>query len=308
MSGWSMTDRVLAGVAVAGVVAAIALGTRQELIRDAEPAPTDTLAATPSPAAFPVPAGPGAASRPADDRGPGASGLVASSPPAVVAAAGATAPPPAGAQNSAPVQADATASSQADAEALLRRASEAYGRVRSLSAAFAQVMRNPLLGSTTSSRGMLYQRRPDRFAMRFSEPAGDVIVSDGRYFWVYYPSADPRQVIRTPAAAGAAGGGVDLQSQFMGDAVRRFNATLTGRESVAGRQAYVLRLVPRSDAGYQQLKVWLDPVDHLARRFEIAEQNGSVRRFDLSRLRVNPALGDDLFRFTPPPGAQVIAR
>jgi len=94
----------------------------------------------------------------------------------------------------------------------------------------------------------------------------------------------------------------------MGDAVRRFNATLMGRESVAGHQAYVLRLVPRSEAGYQQLKVWLDPMDYLARRFEITEENGSVRRFDLTRLRVNPALGDDLFRFTPPPGAQVITR
>ena len=51
MSGWSMVDRVLAGVAVAGVVVAIALGTRQELIRDVDPAPPDTVGATPSPPA-----------------------------------------------------------------------------------------------------------------------------------------------------------------------------------------------------------------------------------------------------------------
>ena len=54
--------------------------------------------------------------------------------------------------------------------------------------------------------------------------------------------------------------------------------------------------------------VWIDAEDHLVRRFELTEDNGNVRRFDLSDVQINPTLRDDLFRFTPPPGAQVIHR
>ena len=188
----------------------------------------------------------------------------------------------------------------------MRRAAAAYGKVHSLSAAFVQVVRNPLLGGSTTSRGMLYERRPDRFLMRFSEPAGDVLVSDGRWFWVYYPSVDEKQVIRSSAAG--RGQAVDLLAQFLGDPVRRFTPHLEGREAVAGRQAYVVRLVPRGAEPFKELKVWLDPVDYYARRFEITDQNGSVRHLDLSALRVNPPLPDALFHFTPPPGAHVVTR
>ena len=140
--------------------------------------------------------------------------------------------------------------------------------------------------------------------MRFSQPAGDVIVSDGDYFWIYYPSADPKQVIRSSRGAG----GLDLRSQFVGDPVRRFEATSHGEETVRGRATHVLTLTPREPMGYRRLKVWIDADDHLVRRFELTEENGNVRRFDLTDLRVNPSLPDDLFRFEPPAGAVVVTR
>jgi DNA segregation ATPase FtsK/SpoIIIE, S-DNA-T family len=65
-------------------------------------------------------------------------------------------------------------------DAILRATARRYEGVRSLQAEFEQQMRNPLLGRTTSS-GTLYQRQPDRFLMRFSDPEGDVIVSDGEF-------------------------------------------------------------------------------------------------------------------------------
>jgi outer membrane lipoprotein carrier protein len=192
----------------------------------------------------------------------------------------------------------------ASTEAILRATSRAYAEVRSLRAGFQQQIRNPLLGRTTRSSGTLYQRQPDRFLMEFSDPDGDVIVSDGQYFWIYYPSVNPQQVIRTPRGAQ----GLDLHSQFIGDPVTRFEATSHGTESVAGRAAHVLTLVPRQAAGYRSLKVWIDANDHLVRRFELTEDNGSVRRVELSDLAINPSLPDHLFQFTPPPGAQVIQR
>jgi outer membrane lipoprotein-sorting protein len=46
----------------------------------------------------------------------------------------------------------------------------------------------------------------------------------------------------------------------------------------------------------------------MVRRFELTEENGNARRFELSDLVVNPTLPDRLFQFTPPPGAVVVDR
>jgi outer membrane lipoprotein carrier protein len=192
-----------------------------------------------------------------------------------------------------------------DGAAVLRRAAAAYENVRSLSADFVLDFENPLLRQRLTSRGTIYQRQPDRIALRFSEPEGDLIIGDGQNFWVYYPSNNPQQVIRAPAAA-AGESAVNLQAQFIGDPVARFDHTLEGTESVAARNAHVLMLVPRQRAEYRSLKVWIDERDFLARRFEITEHNGSVRRFDLSNLQVNPTIPDAVFRFTPPQGVNIV--
>lgn len=201
----------------------------------------------------------------------------------------------------------AMAEQEPDARTVLLRASEAYEAVRSLRAEFVQTAENPLLRNRVTSRGTLVQRRPDRFLMKFSDPAGDVIVSDGQYIWVYYPSVDEDQVMRAPAGAAGAGG-VDLQAQFLGDPVARFRSELHGKEEVGGRPAYVLTMVPREPMGYRSLKVWVDAGDYLVRRFEIVEDNGVTRHLELSGLRLNASLDDSLFRFTPPPGARIVQR
>jgi outer membrane lipoprotein carrier protein len=193
---------------------------------------------------------------------------------------------------------------QQGTDAILRATAQRYEQVRSLQAEFVQELRNPLLGQTTRSRGMLYQRQPDRFLMRFSDPDGDIIVSDGEFFWVYYPSVDARQVMRSPRGPQ----GLDLHAQFIGDPVSRFQATAHGQEAVGGRMAHVMTLVPRQPLGYRSLKVWIDAADHLVRRFELTEDNGTVRHFELGAVTINPTLPDRLFQFTPPEGAQVIQR
>jgi outer membrane lipoprotein carrier protein len=204
-----------------------------------------------------------------------------------------------------PAAGQPAAAPQDEGAAVLMRASAAYENVRSLRADFVMNFDNPLLRQTTTSRGTIHQRQPDRIALRFTDPDGDVILGDGQFFWVYYPSVNAQQVIRSPAAASGETG-VNLQAQFVGDPVERFRYELHGTETVAGRAAHVLTLVPRERADYRSLKVWVDSRDGLVRRFEITEHNGNMRRFDLSNLQVNPTIPESVFRFTPPAGARIV--
>jgi chaperone LolA len=236
-------------------------------------------------------------------------GSPAAGPPPVAPAAGTpavgapapAAPAPARAPGSAPA-APAGRSSDEAAE-ILRRAEQTADGIRSLEADFTQSLSVPLLGTRQSSAGKMYQRKPDRFLMRFTQPAGDIMVADGRHFWLYYPSSDRTQVIRTSIAKG--GGAVDLQRQFIGNATARFVATLNGSESVGGQDTHVLTLVPKQDSPYKILKIWVDKDDFLVRRFETTEENESVRRVELRNIRTNGTLPDALFAFTPPAGTQV---
>lgn len=221
-------------------------------------------------------------------------------------------PPPATNPSTAPSTDEPTISAGPPAEGaseqdptvqeVLRATSRRYEGIRSLSADFVQELENTLLGRTVRSRGELFQRQPDRFLMRFSDPAGDVIVSDGANFWIYLPSSDPKQVIRSRRGAQ----GLDLRTQFVGDPVERFRATYHGRETVDGRSTHVITLDPRQPLGYRRLKVWIDARDHLVRRFDLTEDNGIVRKFRLTDLETNPSLPDSLFEFTPPPGTHVV--
>jgi outer membrane lipoprotein carrier protein len=204
-----------------------------------------------------------------------------------------------------PVPAHASDTSDAGTRALAR-ASGAYETLDALRADFTMELNNPLLRRTTTSRGRLAQRAPDRILLRFTEPDGDVIVGDGTYFWVFYPSVSPDQVTRAPAAQ-AGSGGVDLRAQFVGEPAERFDWTLEGTENVAGRPAHVLTLVPKEPAGYRSLRVWIDDEDGLVRRFRIEEHNGSMRTFELSSVEKNPTLPDSLFRFEPPEGVRIVA-
>ena len=299
--GWILSAALAATLAACGGEP----GTREGEGADTVGAP----AATPS---IPEPA-PVAGDSAAVERASDAVEPVPAPPPAteeMPAGGAATADPMAteGAHRAPVTPAGSETPAAQDAEAILRRTSEAYEGIRSLQADFTMVVENRLLRSRTTSRGTLYQRRPDRILLDFAEPDGDVIVSDGSHFWIYYPSVDARQVIRAPASQAGAGG-VDLQAQFIGDPVARFDYTVHGREAVDGRDAWVVTLVPKqSGAGYEQLKVWIDTQDSLVRRFELTEGNGTVRHFELRGIERNPTLGDDLFRFTPPADARIVDR
>ena len=221
---------------------------------------------------------------------PGSAGTQPEAP-----ATGATPAPPAA---PAPAQ-----GGRQDANETLRRVEQTAAGIRTLEADFTQSLRVPLLNTNQTSAGKLYQRKPDRFLMRFTQPAGDVMVADGRYFWIYYPSSDRTQVVRTSIAEG--GEQADFQKQFLSNATDRFVATLNGEEAVAGRQTWALTLVPKRESPYKVIRIWVDREDYLVRRFEMTEENNSVRRVELRNLKVNGPVADALFTFTPPAGVQI---
>lgn len=189
---------------------------------------------------------------------------------------------------------------------IVDKAVVAWAKVRSLSGTFEQTLTNSLLRSASLARGEFRQERPNRLAIRFTEPAGDAIVADGKFLWVYLQQAAPNQVIKRPATD-RMDVPIDV-SQFLDSPLTKYDILGGGAESVGNRPAHVLKLTPKkgTSSPFTRATVWVDDADGLIRQFEVAETNGTMRRIRLTTLTVNPTLKAADFAFTVPKGAKVI--
>ncbi len=195
---------------------------------------------------------------------------------------------------------------QARAIEILDEAASAYERVATLKSDFVQKITIPALETEKEGRGVVYQKKPNYFLMKFEDPTGDVVVADGEWFWMYYPSAQPDQVIRTPIDQ--SGERATLGQSFVINPSERYVATYVKEENVGDRPAYLLSLVPKFDAPYTLVRVWIDAQDFLVRKFEVHEENETVRVLTLRNVEAGIDLPNELFAFTPPPGVEVYTR
>ncbi|HYU09854.1 MAG TPA: outer membrane lipoprotein chaperone LolA [Gemmatimonadales bacterium] len=193
-----------------------------------------------------------------------------------------------------------------DPAPILDRASASFDTVRTLAADFVQIIDNPMLGDPDTTRGKLFQRRPNYFAMRFTDPKNDRIVADGRRLWLYTPSTTPGQVIRT-AIPGTGTTGPNLIGQFVEHPRERYTARYVRADSLPDGAMDVIMLTPRaSDLPYSEAIVWIAKQDGLVRRIEIVEDSGQRRTITLQQLAVNQAISAREFRFSPTSGVRVV--
>lgn len=189
---------------------------------------------------------------------------------------------------------------------VLDRASAAYASISTLAADFVQIVENPMIGAPDTTRGVLYLSRPNHFAMRFTEPAGDRIVADGRHLWLYTPSTTPGQVLRSPIPADGAMG-PNLIGQFVEKPRERYTARYIRAARVNGDSVDVVALVPRDTSlPYHGAAIWVDRATGLVRRIEIEETSGQRRTVILRRVRANPSVAPREFAFEPPKGVRVV--
>ena len=193
-----------------------------------------------------------------------------------------------------------------DADAIIGRAAKVYRSLGSLQANFVQVIDNPMIDSAEST-GTLVQAGPVKLAMRFTDPAGEAIVIDGRHVWVYTPSTVPGQVVRLAVPSGGPVYGYNLLAWLLDRPSERYKASYLRSERLNGRTTDVIELTPAvPDLPFEKAVIWLDRENALPRRLEIHEQSGATRTLDLSQIRVNEQVPERTFTFKVPNGVRVV--
>lgn len=192
------------------------------------------------------------------------------------------------------------------ADAIVDRAVAAWAKVKTARGSFEQTVSNPLTTSTATARGTFVQDRPNRIAIRFSDPASDAIVSDGKAVWIYLPSSSPGRVIKRAATDGAVP--IDLTGQFLESPHARYDITSAGTATANGHPAHVLKLVAKKGANAPVTKatIWVDDDDSLIREFESTENSGVTRHIRITDLAVNTPVAREAFAFSVPAGVTVV--
>ena len=194
-------------------------------------------------------------------------------------------------------------------EQTLDHAVAAWAKVKTARATFEQTVTNSLTGSSANARGEFQQQRPNKLAIRFTDPAGDRIVADGAAVWVYLPSSTPGQVIKRSATDGSAVP-LDITGEFLTDPGTRYEVSAAGAETIAGHAAHALTLIPKAGTQkfFEKATIWVDDDDGLIRQFEVVEGTGVTRRVRITSIQPNAPVDRSAFSFTPPAGVRVVER
>ena len=178
-----------------------------------------------------------------------------------------------------------------------------YEAVHDLRAHFEQTTRSVALGASgpvTTSRGSVVFAKPGKMRWSYSEPEESLVVSDGRWLWLYDPLN--REAQKLPVGDGYLSGAA---IQFLlgdGEILRDFRVTA---ESCDESQARLV-LIPRRPTSYERLRVLADRASGDLRETEIVDLLGNVTRVTFEDIETNVNPAPELFRFVAPAGVTVI--
>ena len=173
--------------------------------------------------------------------------------------------------------------------------------LKTLSADFSQVVRNRDDQIVDRASGTLSLSRPNRFRWDYQKPYLQTIVADGQRLWLYDSDLEQVTVRALEQGLGSTPAMLLSGAGRVGDA---FEAVAVQRQ---GDWSWC-RLKPKQEGSdFEQVSLAFDRRGELA-AMELRSKLGQSNVIEFGALRRNPPVDQRLFRFEPPPGADVIGR
>jgi outer membrane lipoprotein carrier protein len=194
-------------------------------------------------------------------------------------------------------------SAQGDVHAIADKVDQRYNHLQTLEAQFSETYSGA--GMTRKESGTLTLKKPGRMRWDYDQPRPKMFLTDGTTAWFYVPGE--RQVRRAPvkqlddlrSPLRYLLGKTKLEKEFVSLAIDTDVKPVNPGD-------IVLRGIPRGmQERVAQTLVEVTP-EGLITRIEVEELDGSVTEFRFLQQRENVQLPDQHFRFTPPPGVEVV--
>lgn len=195
-----------------------------------------------------------------------------------------------------------------DPALLLERMREANEDLVDLRGLFVHTKRVPLFEETITSRGELFYGNPDRLLLQYTEPDSNrVLIGDGQV-WLYYPGLQQAHRYAVDPESTLPGLFLGLRGTLRG-LEKNFELAAEEGERSDGYRTEILILRPREGTDLagevSEIRVTIRRDNALPVRTEFRESTGDETRFDFFRFERNTGLGEEIFRFDPPPGTEL---
>ena len=172
-------------------------------------------------------------------------------------------------------------------------------QTKSVKARFAQMVLDRNLKPLQQAQGVMQFSRPGKFRWDYIKPYEQTIVGDGERLWIHDKDLNQVTVRKLDRALGASpaallAGSNDLERDF----------TLSDSGSKDGLDW--LDAVPKSrDTAFERVRMGFGKSGLAA--MELRDQFGQVTVITFADIERNPQIAAEVFRFTPPKGADVIS-
>ncbi len=172
-------------------------------------------------------------------------------------------------------------------------------QTQTLKARFAQMVLDKNLKTLQQAQGVMQFSRPGKFRWDYLKPYEQTIVGDGSRLWIHDKDLNQVTVRKLDGALGASpaallAGSNDLERDF----------TLSNAGMKDGLDW--LDAVPKSrDTVFERVRMGFGKSGLEA--MELRDQFGQVTVITFADVERNPRIAPEIFRFTPPKGADVIS-
>jgi len=193
---------------------------------------------------------------------------------------------------------------QTDVRALANKVDQRYDHMRSLEARFTESYTGA--GMTRTESGTVVMKKPGRMRWDYDQPRPKLFLTDGSMAWFYVPGE--RQARRTPikqlddlrSPLRYLLGKTKLEKELDG-------LSLAPDAKPTDPNDVMVRGIPKGmRERVAQTLLEVTP-SGLISRIVVEELDGSVTEFRFLQQRENVEIPDQQFRFTPPPGVEVVA-
>jgi outer membrane lipoprotein carrier protein len=148
------------------------------------------------------------------------------------------------------------------------------------------------------SSGTFAFARPGKFRWTYEKPHAQIIVGDGAKLWIYDPDLNQVVVRKLDQALGATPAAL-----LAGDDSLEKDFELRDRGK-SGDVEFVDAKPRTADSGFASVRIGLK--DNLPRTMELHDSFGQVTQLSFGAFDRNATVEASLFRFVPPPGADVV--
>jgi outer membrane lipoprotein carrier protein len=179
-----------------------------------------------------------------------------------------------------------------------------YDKTRTFSSDFTQEFFVKSHNVRKQSKGSVTFLKPGKMDWEYADPKDNRVVSDGSILKVYEAAnkqmfEQPVNKSQYPAALAFLTGSGKLSDAFTFQLFSGAQMNFPGGHVLVGTPK-------EATPAYQKVLFYVDQATSQVRRVLIVDGQGNRNRFDFQTPRVNVPVKEERFKFTPPPGTQVI--